>query len=119
MSVYFVYIFYFVTVDGGWSEWYEFAPCSAPKCGIGKKMLERFCSNPSPENGGQFCVGSRIKTEACQDICPGTHYLLILHCMYSMCCIICSLFSVVVLLLSVNLMILYLCSSIFSFPFYV
>ena len=35
-------------------------------------MLKRFCTNPTPENGGQFCNhGESFKEEPCQDICPG------------------------------------------------
>ena len=60
------------TVDGGWTEWRQHSPCTALKCGSGTKTLKRFCSNPSPENGGQFCVGPDIKREPCRDICPGT-----------------------------------------------
>ena len=69
-SVHFI-LFYFIVVDGGWSDWREFQPCTAAKCGNGTRMLKRFCSNPTPENGGQFCAGSSIKIEPCQDICPG------------------------------------------------
>ncbi|XP_078364185.1 netrin receptor UNC5C-like [Oculina patagonica] len=58
-----------VYVDGGWSEWSEFEPCTA-KCGNGTKMLKRHCSNPAPENGGQLCTGPRVKIEPCQEICP-------------------------------------------------
>lgn len=58
-------------VDGGWSEWMEFQPCTATKCGNGTKMLKRFCSNPEPENGGQFCTGRNVRIEQCQDVCPG------------------------------------------------
>lgn len=58
-----------VYVDGGWSEWREFSPCSASKCGKGKRMLKRFCNNPDPQNGGQFCSGVGFKFEECQDIC--------------------------------------------------
>ena len=34
-------------------------------------MLKRFCTNPTPENGGQFCAGAYVKFEPCQDVCPG------------------------------------------------
>lgn len=59
-----------VYVDGGWSEWQEFSPCDAPKCGTGRKMLKRLCSNPPPQNGGHLCEGSNIKYEPCQDFSP-------------------------------------------------
>lgn len=58
-------------VDGGWSEWAEFGPCDAPKCGNGTKTFKRICSNPEPENGGQFCTGISVKYKKCQDVCPG------------------------------------------------
>ncbi|CAH3031318.1 unnamed protein product [Pocillopora meandrina] len=59
-----------VYVDGGWSEWREFSPCNAPKCGTGRKMLKRWCSNPPPQKGGNLCEGSNIKYEPCQDFSP-------------------------------------------------
>ena len=61
----------FALVDGGWSEWHEFSPCSAGKCGKGTRMLKRYCNNPDPQNGGQFCSGVGFKVEKCQDICKG------------------------------------------------
>ena len=69
---YLVDILYLFTVDGGWSEWREFSPCNAPKCGTGRKMLKRWCSNPPPQKGGNLCEGSNIKYEPCQDFSPGT-----------------------------------------------
>lgn len=58
-----------VYVDGGWSDWWEFSPCSATKCGNGTRMLKRSCTNPDPENNGKFCSGRSFKFEKCQDIC--------------------------------------------------
>lgn len=61
----------FTLVDGGWSEWREFSQCSASNCGNGTRMWKRYCNNPDPKNGGQFCSGLDLKFEKCQDICQG------------------------------------------------
>ena len=58
-------------VDGGWSAWKEFSPCTASDCGNGIRMMRRFCTNPSPENGGKICKGIPFKTEFCMGHCPG------------------------------------------------
>jgi len=51
-------------VDGKWSEWEKWSPCSAT-CGYGERYRERFCSNPEPENGGQTCEGEAREYEEC------------------------------------------------------
>lgn len=59
-------------VDGGWSAWREFSPCTALDCGNGTRMMKRHCTNPSPENGGKICKGPSFKKEFCMGNCPGT-----------------------------------------------
>ncbi|KAI8501985.1 metalloendopeptidase [Branchiostoma belcheri] len=43
-------------VDGGWSVFSEWAPCSRT-CGGGITYKERDCNNPRPQYGGTYCVG--------------------------------------------------------------
>jgi len=51
-------------VNGGWSTWSEYSPCSVT-CGFGTKVRMRTCTNPSPENNGADCTGTRVETEEC------------------------------------------------------
>eukprot|EP00794_Sanderia_malayensis_P010768 gene10768-11921_t len=51
-------------VNGGWSIWSEYSPCSVT-CGTGTKVRMRTCTNPVPENNGADCTGSRIETQNC------------------------------------------------------
>ncbi|CAL4115627.1 unnamed protein product, partial [Meganyctiphanes norvegica] len=44
-------------VDGGWSQWDSWSECSV-KSGSGMQKRKRFCTNPSPRDGGAQCVGS-------------------------------------------------------------
>lgn len=50
-------------IDGGWSTWTE-SLCSST-CGIGYRVRQRNCSNPAPQFGGTFCIGSAIDTILC------------------------------------------------------
>ena len=43
-------------VDGNWSEWGEWEPCSVT-CGGGEQFRGRTCTNPPPAFGGQPCPG--------------------------------------------------------------
>ncbi|WAR22939.1 ATS6-like protein [Mya arenaria] len=51
-------------VDGGWSAWSGYSECSRT-CGGGVMYQERFCNNPKPDHGGQFCVGDRVRYKSC------------------------------------------------------
>ncbi|XP_078575854.1 angiopoietin-1 receptor-like [Branchiostoma floridae x Branchiostoma japonicum] len=53
-------------VDGGWSEWEDWSPCSV-SCGNGTRTRTRTCDNPSPAYGGQECEGAASDTQACPD----------------------------------------------------
>ncbi|XP_066289406.1 A disintegrin and metalloproteinase with thrombospondin motifs 16-like isoform X2 [Branchiostoma lanceolatum] len=57
-------------VDGGWSPFSEWAPCSRT-CGGGITYKERDCNNPRPQYGGAYCVGESKIYRMCniQD-CP-------------------------------------------------
>jgi len=51
-------------VHGGWSEWSDYSACSH-SCGLGTKSRVRFCSSPSPKDGGNQCVGDMKETSKC------------------------------------------------------
>ena len=55
-----------LTVNGNYSEWSEFSPCSVT-CGNGTMKRTRNCSNPSPKNRGQDCsaLGASEETKSC------------------------------------------------------
>ncbi|XP_078334060.1 properdin-like [Crassostrea virginica] len=58
-------------VDGGWSDWMIWSPCSVT-CGEGVKTRARTCGNPAPSNGGKSCVGDIYDTQSCNNsICGG------------------------------------------------
>ena len=53
-----------VAVDGGWSEWSQFFPCSKT-CGGGSITRFRNCNNPSPVDGGKDCPGAYFESQDC------------------------------------------------------
>ncbi|XP_051950791.1 properdin-like isoform X1 [Xyrauchen texanus] len=59
-------------VDGGWTEWDNWQPCSVT-CENGIKKRQRTCSNPPPHCGGS-CSGEAEETAPCETevVCP-TH----------------------------------------------
>lgn len=59
-------------VEGGWSEWGKWQPCSVT-CEKGIKKRQRTCSNPIPQCGGS-CRGEQEEIASCDTevICP-TH----------------------------------------------
>ena len=62
---------YFLVVHGGLSDWTAWSPCDR-KCGGGWIRRLRACDNPSPKNGGRFCVGSlEEKLECNVHYCSG------------------------------------------------
>ncbi|XP_053349644.1 SCO-spondin [Clarias gariepinus] len=52
--------------DGGLSPWGPWSPCSISCGGLGQKVRNRTCTNPSPAYGGQDCVGALQETAYCQ-----------------------------------------------------
>ncbi|KAF4533401.1 hypothetical protein B566_EDAN003695, partial [Ephemera danica] len=55
---------------GSWSSWGPWGECSRT-CGGGIRQARRECNNPSPEHGGHYCLGERVKYESCQtQDCP-------------------------------------------------
>ncbi|OXA43430.1 Netrin receptor UNC5C [Folsomia candida] len=55
-------------VDGRWSGWSTWSSCG-PEC---KHHKRRTCTNPSPSNGGKFCVGKDTMTTNCTGgLCKG------------------------------------------------
>ncbi|XP_044001577.1 A disintegrin and metalloproteinase with thrombospondin motifs 3-like [Aphidius gifuensis] len=57
-------------INGGWSDYGDFGECSRT-CGGGIKMKYRYCNNPTPMYGGQYCLGNEIYYEICAtDKCP-------------------------------------------------
>ena len=58
------------SVHGNWSHWREVIPCNKLCGGGGVRVLMRECNNPEPANGGNDCVGERLKVDhTCAD-CP-------------------------------------------------
>lgn len=56
-------------VDGEWSAWSSWAPCTVP-CGRGLKTRRRTCTNPAPVNYGKPCSGRALEREPCHQQCP-------------------------------------------------
>ncbi|XP_019645301.1 PREDICTED: angiopoietin-1 receptor-like [Branchiostoma belcheri] len=58
-------------VDGGWSPWTDWPPCSVT-CGNGTRTRTRTCDNPIPAYSGRDCEGAASETQTCQDqpACP-------------------------------------------------
>ena len=67
MNAYICYL-----VHGEWGDWSQFSECSVT-CGMGTQRRLRFCNNPSPSNGGEYCPGDDGDVIKCSDldICPG------------------------------------------------
>ncbi|XP_068096243.1 hemicentin-1 isoform X2 [Hyperolius riggenbachi] len=57
-------------VDGKWSAWGSWTPCSL-SCGGGLRQRSRECSSPAPQYGGHKCKGKNYENELCnEDLCP-------------------------------------------------
>ncbi|XP_028321569.1 A disintegrin and metalloproteinase with thrombospondin motifs 8-like [Gouania willdenowi] len=53
-----------IAVHGGWSSWGPWQQCSKT-CGGGVEFSYRECSNPVPQNGGNYCEGQRVQYQSC------------------------------------------------------
>ncbi|XP_040215726.1 hemicentin-1 isoform X1 [Rana temporaria] len=57
-------------VDGKWSPWGSWTPCSV-SCNGGLRQRTRECSSPQPQYGGHKCKGKAFENEFCNgDSCP-------------------------------------------------
>ncbi|XP_064200825.1 A disintegrin and metalloproteinase with thrombospondin motifs 20 isoform X1 [Anguilla rostrata] len=57
-------------IHGEWGPWGPYTACSR-SCGGGTRSTARDCNQPEPRNGGQFCVGRRMKFRSCNtEPCP-------------------------------------------------
>lgn len=53
-------------VDGAWGNWNAWSKCTRD-CEGGITMQSRQCDNPTPANGGSFCVGERVRYQVCNE----------------------------------------------------
>jgi len=59
-------------IDGGFSDWDEWGPCTA-ECGGGDQTRSRRCDSPVPQFGGLECEGDFTECQRCNlDPCPST-----------------------------------------------
>ncbi|XP_044729254.1 hemicentin-1-like [Chrysoperla carnea] len=59
-----------ISRNGGWSEWSDWTKCSVA-CGSGVRFRYRECNNPRPLNGGNYCEGSLVNRDRCNEHpCP-------------------------------------------------
>uniref|UniRef100_A0A8C3GM35 Hemicentin 1 n=1 Tax=Cairina moschata TaxID=8855 RepID=A0A8C3GM35_CAIMO len=57
-------------VDGEWSSWLPWGPCSE-SCGKGTQTRLRLCNNPPPSHDGSYCEGSDAQMQVCnKKRCP-------------------------------------------------
>ncbi|CAK6950602.1 complement component C7 [Scomber scombrus] len=49
-------------IYGGWSCWSSWSTCSG-----NRRSQSRSCSNPTPRNGGESCIGEPTETSDCED----------------------------------------------------
>ncbi|OXA53254.1 Semaphorin-5B [Folsomia candida] len=56
--------------DGGWGAWSVWTPCTV-SCGPdGRQYRYRFCDNPPPSAGANFCHGESIEERGCDSAIP-------------------------------------------------
>ncbi|CAF3570110.1 unnamed protein product [Adineta steineri] len=56
-------------VNGNWGDWHAWSPCTRT-CGSAVQKSQRFCDNPKPQNGGQYCSGQSTRIQSCEDNPP-------------------------------------------------
>ena len=65
-------VIYLIAVDGGFSDWDDWTPCTA-ECGGGDQTRSRRCDSPAPQFGGLDCGGDFTECQRCNlDPCPST-----------------------------------------------
>lgn len=52
-------------VNGGWSDFGAWTPCSDLTCQGGTTRRFRVCNNPAPEYGGNDCLGDNMEEIEC------------------------------------------------------
>ena len=57
-------LIHIVPVQGGWTSWVNAAPCSS-LCADGTQTRVRNCTRPTPEYGGEDCIGDSKDTVQC------------------------------------------------------
>ena len=56
------------TVNGGWNLWSEWSDCScSSNNGPASHQRSRTCDHPSPQNGGQQCIGADVDIRICEN----------------------------------------------------
>ncbi|CAK9293472.1 unnamed protein product [Gordionus sp. m RMFG-2023] len=67
-------------INGRWGPWLPWSKCSR-SCGNGISISKRHCSNPSPQNGGQYCLGREKIYKVCNhNICNDSVDIRDLQC---------------------------------------
>ncbi|TTA54982.1 A disintegrin and metalloproteinase with thrombospondin motifs 7 [Bagarius yarrelli] len=54
-------------VNGGWGPWSEWSSCTRT-CDAGVQKSHRDCVNPTPRNGGRYCLGERRRYKICNKV---------------------------------------------------
>uniref|UniRef100_A0A4W5ND95 Uncharacterized protein n=1 Tax=Hucho hucho TaxID=62062 RepID=A0A4W5ND95_9TELE len=57
-------LFFWLTVDGGWTPWSVWSDCPVT-CGRGTQIRSRACINPPPRNNGTGCSGPERDAQGC------------------------------------------------------
>ncbi|XP_063404645.1 thrombospondin-2-like [Mytilus trossulus] len=74
-------------VHGGWSEWSKFSACPVT-CGGGTNTRTRTCDNPTPEHGGNNCVGASSENGVCNtQACPDIDDCISVDCLHGGKCV--------------------------------
>lgn len=63
-----------IAIQGGWSHWGAWSPCSEICEAVGEREKKRTCTNPAPKFGGWDCIlfGPSLITGRCyNEKCPG------------------------------------------------
>ncbi|XP_063157945.1 SCO-spondin-like [Candoia aspera] len=55
-------------VDGGFTAWSPWSPCSLTCGGLGNMTRSRDCARPKPAHGGKDCAGPRTDIKFCQTL---------------------------------------------------